>query len=114
MPAFRPTAVVVHPGVQSQYDDLERAAAEGRRPEAAVWKSFRTQVARVKADAQHGEVIPRARIPGHFSRYGAANLYCLDLAGFYRCFYTIRHRDVVFLDVVPHRRYDRWFAGRGK
>lgn len=113
VPAFRPTSVIIHPDVQDQYDALERAARARRQPEAAVWKSFQTQVLRLKADGQWGEVIPRSRIPRHFlETYAVANLYCLDLASFRRCFYTIRHRDVVLLDLVDHATYDRWFNVR--
>lgn len=113
MPGFRPVAVIVHPDIQAQYDQLEAEARRGTQPAQAVWKAFRTAVARVKADGQWGEVIPRAGIPARFVRaYGVSNLYCVDLAGFRRCFYTIRHRDVIFLDIVDHPTYDRWFGGR--
>lgn len=115
VPAFRPTAVVIHPDVQGQYDPLERAARARKDPEAAVWKSLQTHLRRIKADGQWGEVIPRSSIPRNFrERYGVVNLYCLDLASYRRCFYTIRHRDVVFLDVVDHATYDRWFKVRKK
>jgi hypothetical protein len=36
----------------------------------------------------------------------------VDLAFFHRAFYTIEARDVVFLDIVDHARYDEWFPGR--
>jgi hypothetical protein len=35
------------------------------------------------------------------------NLYCVDLPAFHRLFYTIRDRDVIVLDLVDHREYDR-------
>jgi hypothetical protein len=34
--------------------------------------------------------------------------------GFHRCFYTIEGRDVIFLDLVDHEQYDRWFNVRKK
>lgn len=52
--------------------------------------------------------------PAYFvQKYGVINLYCIDLADFHRCFYTIEGRGVVFLDLVDHRQYDKWFPGRG-
>lgn len=42
------------------------------------------------------------------------NLYCVDLAGFRRGFYTIIARDVFFLDIVDHEQYDKWFPNKGK
>ncbi|MGH7752547.1 MAG: hypothetical protein ACREN5_07000 [Gemmatimonadales bacterium] len=114
MPGFRPTALVIHPDAQPAYDALEAAALEKAQPAAAIWKSFRAAVARIKLDGQWGEVIPSARIPAHFRKYGLTNLYCIDLADFHRCFYTLRNRDVIFLDLVDHRKYDKWFPGRGR
>ncbi len=114
MPGFRPSSVSVHPDVQSDYDALEAAAGAGRKPQSSIWNAFQTAVLRIKADAQWGEVIPRSSIPARFTRkYGVVNLYCVDL-GFHRCFYTIERRDVVFLDVVDHTRYDKWFSARRK
>jgi hypothetical protein len=66
----------------------------------------------IKRDGQWGEVIPS--IPLHFARYGVRNLYCVDLPAFHRAFYTIQKRDVVFLDLVDHRTYDRLFGRRSR
>lgn len=113
MPGFRPERIVIHPSVQSVYAKLEADAKLGRKEAAAVWKSLRRAVSQIRADGQWGEVIPR--IPAYFLRtYGVPNLYCVDLAFFHRAFYTIFHRDVVFLDLVDHDRYDEWFRGRGR
>ena len=67
---------------------------------------------RIKSDGQWDEVIPRSSIPGYFrSKYGVTNLYCVDLPDVHRVFYTIRGRDVVMLDLVDHRQYDRMMHG---
>ena len=88
---------------------MESASKRGRKHEAALWKSLETSLTRIRRDAQWGEVIPR--IPAYFvQRYGAPNLYCVDLAFFHRLFYTIFQRDVVLLDLVDHVQYDRWFG----
>ncbi|MGQ0534448.1 MAG: hypothetical protein ACT4PT_00035, partial [Methanobacteriota archaeon] len=95
--------------------ELEAAARNRRKPETSIWKAFQTALARVRNDAQWGEVIPKSSIPLYFvERYGAANLYCVDLAGFRRAFYTIEGHDVIWLDVVDHVRYDKWFRVRRK
>ncbi len=113
MPGFRPHRVILHPDVEDAYASIEAAAKAGRKEAAALWKSFQTAVARVKDDGQWGEVIPRP--PAHFvERYGARNLYCVDLAFFHRAFYTIQDRDVIFLDLVDHAKYDKRFPGRGR
>lgn len=52
------------------------------------------------------------RLPAYFTdRYGAQNLYCIDLAFFHRAFYTIEERAVILLDIVDHAKYDKWFPG---
>lgn len=108
---FRPAVVVIHPAVQADYDRWEALAKSGKQPAAAIWKRVQLAVSRVKADGQWGEVIPRSKIPAHFTtNYGVTNLYCVDLASFHRCFYTIRDRDVIFLDIVDHATYDRLFG----
>lgn len=116
MPGFRPTSIRVHPAVEGTYAGLERAARWGKKPESAIWKSFTTALSRIRADAQWGEIIPHAHIPQAFRRryIALANLYCVDLAGFRRCFYTIEGRVVVFLDLVDHAQYDKWFGKKSK
>ena len=111
MAGFRPNRALLHPEVEKAYAAIEVAAKAGRKEEAALWRSFQTALLRVKADGQWGEVIPA--IPAYFaSRYGVGNLYCVDLAFFHRAFYTIQDRDIIFLDVVDHATYDKWFPGR--
>ncbi|MFA5860172.1 MAG: hypothetical protein WDA16_00615 [Candidatus Thermoplasmatota archaeon] len=110
MPGFKPTKVAKHLKAKPEYDRIEAAARAGRQPQQAIWKSLQTALLRVRADGQAGEPIPKRSIPQHFvASYGAENLYCFDLANFYRCFYTIVGREVIFLDIVDHGQYDKWF-----
>jgi hypothetical protein len=111
MSGFRPNRVILHHEVETMYAAIEAAAKAGRKEQAALWKGFQRAVLPVRADGQWGEVIPS--IPAYFVwRYGARNLYGIDLAFFHRAFYTIQGRDVIFLDLVDHAAYDKWFPGR--
>jgi len=113
MPPLRPDRVLIHPDVLPAYEAIELAAAMGRKREGSLWRSIERAWDRVSDDAQWGEVIPR--IPARFvERYKPKNLYCVDLALFHRAFYTIEGLDVVFLDIVDHPTYDKWFPGRGR
>lgn len=115
MAAFKPRSVRLHPDVEAAYDALGRAAAAGRTPEASVWKSLQVAIARVKREGLWGEVIPLGKAPAVLRRkYGIANLYCVDLAHFHRAFHTIEGREVIFLDLVDHATYDKWFGIRRK
>lgn len=90
-------------------------AAQGKKPQAAIWKAVHTAFIRAKGSAQFADPIPRPKIPAYFhDKYGLENLYCVDLANFWRGFYTIEGRRVIFLDVVDHARYDDWFPNKGK
>lgn len=112
-PGFRPAAIVIHPDVDPDYAKLEAAAKAGQKPEQGIWKRFQTALARIRADGQWGEVIRGKDVPKYFrQRYDVANLYCIDLAGDVRCFYTIDERDVIFLDIMDHDRYDKLFGLR--
>lgn len=110
---FRPDEVIVHPDLELVYESWESLAAQGKQPAQAIWKSLSTALLRIRADGQWGDVVRQEMIPQYFrERYGASNLYCVDLAAFHRCFYTIANRSVVLLDIVDHPAYDRWFPGR--
>jgi hypothetical protein len=105
---FRPTSISVHPDAQERFDQLSKGAAEGRQTEQAIWKAVRAAITRIRKDGQWGEVIPPRSIPRQYSRdLGVTNLYCVDLPSFHRLFYTVRDRDIVVLDIVDHRDYDR-------
>ena len=109
---FRPTSISVSPDAQERFDQLNRKAAEGKQPEQAIWKAFLSAVARIRIDGQWGEIIPLRSIPHSYSRdFGVTNLYCIHLPSFHRLFYTIRDRDVIMLEIVDHRQYDRLMKG---
>lgn len=109
---FRPVALRIHPDIEESYAGLEREARARRPPAAAIWKSLQTCLRRIRVDGQWGEVVPPRQIPAYFrERYGATNLYCIDLASFHRGFSTLYFREVILLDIVDHGTYDKWFPG---
>jgi hypothetical protein len=110
---FRPHEIAIHHDVESAYESWRSLANSGRQPAQAIWKSLQVCIARLRVDAQWGEVIRHDSIPKYFrERYGLSNLYCLDLAAFHRCFYTIVNGSVILLDIVDHPLYDSWFPSR--
>jgi hypothetical protein len=69
---------------------------------------LRAALEHIKSDGQWGEVIPPRAIPRQYLRdFGVTNLYCVDLPAFHRLFYTVRDRDVILIDLLDHRDYDR-------
>ncbi len=114
-PGFCPTQILVHPDVDADYLALEAAALEGTKPQQGIWKRFQTAKSRIQSDGQWGEVIPRNDILAYFfDRYSVSNLYCIDLKGDLRSFYTIDAQDIIFLDLVDHDQYDKWFPPKGR
>ena len=110
---FRPEEVIIHDEVVQSYDAWATLALQNRQPAQAVWRSLQVAILRIRSNAQFGEVVRQAFIPHYFrEKYGVSNLYCLDLAAYHRCFYTIVNRAVIVLDIVDHPDYDKWFPGR--
>jgi hypothetical protein len=110
---FRPDHIIIHDDVASSYDSWELLASQERQPAQAIWRSLQVAIDRLRSNAQWGEVVRQQYIPRYFrEKYGVSNLYCIDLAAFHRCFYTIANRAVILLDLVDHPTYDGWFPGR--
>jgi hypothetical protein len=114
-PSFKADDFRIHPGHDAAYRALEDAAAQGQKPQQAIWKRFQAARLMLAQDPLWGEVIRGPAIPTYFrDTYDVQNLYCIDLKGDVRCFYTIDERDVIFLDIVDHDQYDKWFAPKGQ
>jgi len=110
---FRPDEVIIHDELEQTYESWSTLAAQGKKPAQSVWASMQRGISRLKSDAQWGKLIRQQFIPKYFrERYGLSNLYCINLADFHRCFYTIVNRSVILLDIVDHPTYDKWFPGR--
>lgn len=114
-PAFRAETFRIHPDQDATYAALEQAALDGVKPQQGIWKRFLAARLMLEQDPLWGDVIPAADIPDYFrTKYGVENLYCLDLKGDVRGFYTINERDILFLDIVDHDVYDNWFPPKGQ
>jgi plasmid stabilization system protein ParE len=100
---FSPDEIIVHDELEPSYGSWKILANQNRQPAQAVWRSLQTAIIRLRSNAQWGEVVRQELIPRYFrERYGVSNLYCLVLAAFHRCFYTIANRAVIPLDIVDH------------
>jgi mRNA-degrading endonuclease RelE of RelBE toxin-antitoxin system len=114
-PAFKADEFRIHPDHDAAYRVLEDAAKKGQKPQQAIWKRFKAARKMLDHDPLWGDVIRAGAIPAYFrERYGVENLYCIDLKGDVRCFYTIDERTVLFLDIVDHDQYDKWFPPKGR
>ena len=114
-PGFTPNSIHAHELTAPVYEALEQAARVGRKPQSGMWKRFQTAVGMLRHDGQWGEVIPPDDVPEYFrARYHATNLYCIDLSPTTRCFYMVADREVIFLDIVDHEEYDKWFPPKGR
>jgi len=114
-PAFKPASVGIHKDVDADYRALEAAARSGSKPQQGIWKRLAAARIRLAQDALWGDVIPFEDIPDYFrTRYDVDNLYCLDLKGDVRCFYTVAAAGILFLDIVDHEEYDKWFPPKGR
>ncbi|MEK6976105.1 MAG: hypothetical protein AABY18_07165 [Candidatus Thermoplasmatota archaeon] len=104
--------------------DEALAALQGDRAKEAASTVRRIAAIRflLAADCQAGEVIPlplgKAAKPIEARNAPLSNLYCVDLPAFWRLLYTIvraeGRRYVVVLEIVDHRKYDKWFPNKGR
>jgi hypothetical protein len=107
-------AVYLSDNAQAALESLESGDPP---PMATIARRARKNREILLLDCQHGEVVRESMIPDELRvRYGIENLYVEDLPDFWRMLYSIvkscGKRVVVVLEIVDHKRYDRWFRLR--
>ncbi|MBU4086199.1 MAG: hypothetical protein KKB21_01335 [Nanoarchaeota archaeon] len=105
------------------YEELNKIAEEEN--EKGVESSFHQTLLRsinrtkeiLKANHFAGDQIPKARIPGKYSKkYEACNVWRIELADRWRMAYTITGNQVEIItfvmDIFSHKDYDKVFGYR--
>ncbi len=102
---------------QDAFDDLKQRAPSEKLARS-LFNAVNRQVERIKQDRECGHPYAKHRIPQVYrERYGATNLFRLELSQFWRLTYTIssfRKPDgriiVLILDILTHPEYDKLFG----
>ncbi len=98
---------------------LEKLETSREPPSSSIARRVRALKPILLSDCLHGEVVKREMIPPDLrKKYGVENLFVEDLPSFWRLMYTIvrdrGERYIVVIEIVDHRKYDKWFPSRGK
>lgn len=106
--------VVLSPAASRVLETLEVSSDPSS---ASIARRIRALKPILLSDCLHGEVVKKDHIPVALrEKYGLENLFVEDLPSFWRLLYTIvrdrGERYIVVVDIVDHRKYDRWFLGR--
>lgn len=103
---------------ESAAASLDALAADRSAASQTIARRVKGLRSLLLADFLHGEVVRKSAIPRALrEKYGLENLYVEDLPSFWRLLYTVvrrgGRREVVVIEIVDHRMYDRWFPGKG-
>jgi hypothetical protein len=83
-----------------------------------ILKAINQKSELIKKNKYYGKVLEDYRIPEEYkTRYGARNLFKVELPGFWRMLYTLTNEESVeiiafVLNIMDHREYDRKFKKR--
>lgn len=115
--------VILSEEATEEYNELNRIVGEElqRGVESSVHQSILRSINRVKGwlkdNPQVGEQLQKKIIPPRYiQKYGATNIWRVDLSNYWRLIYTIQSTEVEIIDfvlnIVDHKRYDKIFGYR--
>ena len=121
----KPVRVILLDEADSEYKKLNEIVGqqikEGKEgtEEMQLLRSIKQKIEFIKANPFYGDNIPKGLIPKNYIvRYGAKNLWRVELINFWRMIYTIKGDQIevicFILDIVEHKEYDRKFGYRKK
>ena len=74
----------------------------------------------IKTNIHYGDPIAKNLIPNEYKiKYGATNLFRVELPAFWRMLYTLTNNEEVeiiafVIDIINHHDYDKKFGYKGK
>lgn len=106
--------VILSQTAASHYDLLEKAQD---KINSSIFNSVKNKIVMLKSDFHYGNPIAKNLIPAEYAvKYGAANLFRIELANYWRMLYTITNSDnpneviVFILDIINHDEYNEKFG----
>jgi hypothetical protein len=109
--------VILSPEAKEVYNHLNESAPHSKF-ERMILKAINQKSELIKKNKYYGKVLEDYRIPEEYkTRYGARNLFKVELPGFWRMLYTLTNEESVeiiafVLNIMDHREYDRKFKKR--
>ena len=96
----------------------QMAQGKTNSEEMQLLKSIKNKIELLKINPDYGDNISKKLMPNEYViKYGATNLYRIEIAHFWRMLYTIRGDQIevicFILDIVDHNKYNKKFGYRG-
>ncbi len=117
---MKPVQVVLSPKAAAAYTLLEQEATR-HKPMHSIVHAIRRKAELIKSNPHYGEPLAKRLIPAVFvQKYGATNLFRVELSAYWRLLYTLTNSEdqtsiVAFvLALVDHPDYERLMGYKEK
>src|SRR3989344_7303110 len=106
--------VILSPKAEEVYRNLNQEA-ESSKQSRMILKAINQKKDLIKANIHYGDPIAKDLIPDEYKKkYGATNLFRVELPAFWRMLYTLTNNEEVeiiafVLDIIDHPTYDNKF-----
>lgn len=111
--------VVLSPEAEEAYKLLNEASSDSKT-ERMILNSITKKMELIKANPHYGEPIAKDKIPELYKqKYGATNLFWVELSGFWRMLYSLSNNDTeveiiaFILDIMDHEKYNKKLGYKG-
>lgn len=108
--------IVLSPEAEEVYRYLNKEAPTSKQ-ERMILKAINQKKELIKQNPHFGNPIEKRKIPKeYFEKYGATNLFRVELPGFWRMLYMLTEGEsrveiISFvLDIVDHKKYNKKFG----
>lgn len=108
--------VTLSPEAEEVYNYLNEQASTSKI-ERSIFTAFHKKKDLIKANPHYGEPVAKRLIPGEYIvKYGATNLFRVELPNYWRMLYTLTGGEteieiIAFvLDIIDHKKYDKKFG----
>ena len=109
--------VTLSPEAEEVYKNLNQEA-ENSKQSRMILKAINHKKDLIKVNIHYGDPIAKDLIPDEYKKkYGATNLFRVELPAFWRMLYTLTNNEEVeiiafVLDIIDHPTYDKKFGYR--
>lgn len=108
--------VIFSPEAEEVYKYINEVAPNSKI-DRSILNAINKKVELIKANIHYGEPIAKRLIPEEYkTKYGATNLFRVELPNFWRMLYTLTNGEsqieiiAFILDVIDHKEYNKKFG----
>jgi hypothetical protein len=111
--------IILSPEAEAVYKKLN-SEAESNKQSRMILKAVNNKIDLIKSNVHYGNPVAKNLIPKEYlTKYGAINLFRVELPAFWRMLYTLTNNEEVeiiafVLDIIDHQTYDVKFGYKGR